>query len=310
MTLDQALPKVHPFRLHRHHNTGTPFTKQGSIEAHRLILDGQFHTQTGRDAALGERHGQSAVAAVVRRSQHSGVDPLAQQALNSSFEIKIHQWGTPGQTAGDQLLVAAACHPQPWISLIIKRHSEQDNGISGLTPAKPDNPGDVLHQTHHADHGRGVNGLNRSIVRSGLVVQRDIAAGHRGFQHATGLGDTATGHRKLPVTPPRLRRRKIQIVRDRQRLGTHATEIAGGLGHCGHGASLGIESNPAVRAVDRGRHATDLILHGVLGTQADNSCVPSTGRHHRVGQNLLVVLAIDPAFAGNGGVVQQAHQQI
>ena len=97
-----------------------------------------------------------------------------------------------------------------------------------------------------------MNRLQGSVIPTGLVVQRDVAPGHRRVESPAGIGNAPTSHRQLPVALGCLRRWKVEVVGDRQRFRTNAAEISSCLSHSRQGASVGIEGHPTVRAIHCG----------------------------------------------------------
>ena len=156
-----------------------------------------------------------------------------------------------------------------------------------------------------------MNRLKCAIWPFGLVVEGDIASGHRSVEGLAGLGDATTGHGQLPEALRRFRGREIEVVRDSQGLCADAAQVAGRFSHSSLGPTFRIKCHPAVGAIHGCRHTAPRAGKGpipLLRPEAQHGSICSTGRHHCVGQDLLVVLPIDPALTGNGGIIQEAEE--
>ena len=213
----------------------------------------------------------------------------------------------------DALEVAGARQGHPFIGTGSQGGTQQPDGIAGFLPSQTGDMGQIMHQTHHAHHGSGMDGLHPAIGQAGLVVEGDIATGDRGIQGRTGRRQTPTGHGQLPIARGGFGGGEIEVVGNRQGFGPHAAQVAGRFSHRRHATPLGIEVDPAVRAIHHGCHATGGLRHGpcpLLGPQAHHGRIGAPREHHGVGLHLVVVLAVNPALAGNGGIVEQLQQNL
>ena len=155
-----------------------------------------------------------------------------------------------------------------------------------MTPTESSHLVDVLHHAHHPNYRRGMNRLQRAVVAASFVVQRDVPTRHGSLKSLAGLRNPSTGHGQLPKPLRSFRRRKIEIVGNRERLRTHTAQIAGSLSHSSHGTPFGIECHPAIGAINRGSHTTRCGLQGtiaLLRTKPNHSGIGSSRRHHGIG---------------------------
>src|SRR5439155_22483720 len=101
-----------------------------------------------------------------------------------------------------------------------------------------------------SDHANDRRRIDRA--RGTLIVERDIAAGHRRPKRATGVRNAATGLAELIEDFRTLRAAKVQAVGDAEWPPTGAGDVASGLGDGRLAAFVRIE--PHVAAVTVGLH--------------------------------------------------------
>src|SRR5665811_276660 len=134
---------------------------------------------------------------------------------------------------------------------------------------------------------------------AGLVVQRDVAAGHRDAERPAALRDASHGLCELPHDTRVLRRAEVQAVRDRQRHGPGSRDVAVGLGQRELRTGIRVELGVAAVAVRRDRDAAAGLLvdahhAGVVGH-----------RECGVAHDVAVVLVGDPGLVAE---VRRGHQ--
>src|SRR5665811_361223 len=134
---------------------------------------------------------------------------------------------------------------------------------------------------------------------AGLVVQRDVAAGHRDAERPAALRDASHGLCELPHDTRVLRRAEVQAVRDRQRHGPGSRDVAVGLGQRELRTGIRVELGVAAVAVCRDRDAAAGLLvdahhAGVVGH-----------RECGVAHDVAVVLVGDPGLVAE---VRRGHQ--
>ena len=115
----------------------------------------------------------------------------------------------------------------------------------------------------------------------------------------------------MPIPLGGFWRWEVQVVGHSDRLGSNTAEIAGCLSHCCNRSPLWVKRHPAIGTIQGGRNAALRRFQRrftLLRTKANHRSISATGSNHRVGQYLLIVLAIDPALAGNRGVIKQTQQ--
>ena len=208
-------------------------------------------------------------------------------------------------------LIAAACQAKAFIPLLIGGDPKQHHKITRLSPSQTSTAIEIFHQSHHSHDRRGMNGLKTAVICPGFVVKGDVATGNRSAQGATGMGQAAACHRQLPIPLRGFWRGEVQVVGHSDRLGSNTAEIACRFSDRCDRSPLWVKSHPAIGTIQRGRYTALRRLQRritLLRTKANHRSISATGSNHRIGQHLLVVLAIDPALAGNRGVIKQTQQ--
>ena len=135
-----------------------------------------------------------------------------------------------------------------------------------------------------------------------LVVERDVAAGHRGAERAAGVGDPAARLAELEEHFGLFGVAEVEAVGDAERPRPGAGDIAGRLRDGRLAALIGIERDQPVVAV----HADGDPEPGARNPEhAGVSAGPQHGRRLHGG----VVLLVHPALAGDAGRVEQGRQR-
>ena len=146
----------------------------------------------------------------------------------------------------------------------------------------------MVEQPDHTDDGGRIDCGTLSFV-----VETDVAAGDRYAQRATGRTHALHGLRELPHDRRTLGIAEVQAIGRRQRTSAGARHVARRLGDREHGAVVRIEVTVAAVAVDRHRQRA-------FGAFDAHDAGTHAGQIDRVGADHVVVLAIDPALAGDG----------
>ena len=168
------------------------------------------------------------------------------------------------------------------------RAPEQHDGVAG----GPGQPGrrrvHGVDEAEHAEHRRGVD-----VGAPALVVEADVAADDREREGAAGLGHAVDALGELPHDLGVLGVPEVQAVHDGGRRRPDTGQVGDALGEHERGAAPRVErAGPRVR-VRRERHAA--VRRGQPGAgQAEQRGVGARPGH-RVEEELVVVLAVDPA---------------
>ena len=135
-----------------------------------------------------------------------------------------------------------------------------------------------------------------------LVVQADVAADDRNFQHPAGPRHSPDALLQLIVNFGTFRVAEIQAVGQGQRLRPHAGKVAANLGYGDLSSPVRVELAIPPVAVDGQRDSPA----GALDPQHRSIVARS---RYRVRLHLVVVLAVHVPLAGDVGGGQQAQQQ-
>ncbi len=182
------------------------------------------------------------------------------------------------------------------VELVARRAEEVDVGVVAAE-ARGRALRDVGHDAEHADDGGRVD---RDVT--GLVVEADVAAGHRDAEELAALGDAADRLAELPHDARVLRRAEVEAVGDGERRGARGRDVAVGLGERELRTGVGVELGEAAVAVGgHGDAATGLLVDphdpGVVGL-----------RERRVAEDVAVVLVGDPRLVAEVGRAEQRQQ--
>ena len=162
--------------------------------------------------------------------------------------------------------------------------------------------GDVVDDPEDRDHRRR---QDRGLA--GLVVEADVAAGHRDAELEAGVLEAAAGLGELPHHARVLRRAEVEAVADRERGRATRGDVAVGLGEGELRAGVRVEPGEAAVAV--GGDGDPEV--GVL-VDADHAAVAGLGEHG-VALHVAVVLVGDPRLVAQvraGGQAQQRRAQL
>src|SRR5690606_13742920 len=154
----------------------------------------------------------------------------------------------------------------------------------------------------HADRRRRVHSP-RDVAVDVLVVEAHVPAGDGRTQREAGLFDAVDGLGQLVVHARVGGVAEVEVVRDAQRFGPNATEVAGRLRDRVGGAQTGAQVNVARVAVDGGGDAAARALdaqHGGIG---------AARQYHGVRHDLVVVPPVDRFLAGDGGGREEGQQR-
>src|SRR5690606_38285640 len=154
-----------------------------------------------------DRLDKTAVGQVVRGVDHAvaggGDQDLGQQAL----PLQVHPRGQAAEVVVDDLGPGRAAE-------LLAGVAEQVDQLALLPEGGRGAAGHVVDDAEDGDHrGRVDGGL------AGLVVQRDVAAGHRGAELPAAVRQAAYRLGELPHDRRVLGRAEVQAVGDGERLG-------------------------------------------------------------------------------------------
>ena len=181
--------------------------------------------------------------------------------------------------------------------------AEVQHQLAGPGEARGRALGDVVDDAEHRDH-RG--GQDRGLA--GLVVEADVAAGHRDAEGRAGVLEPAAGLGELPHHGRVLGRAEVEAVRDRdQRWSPRSSR------RCGRPRPARAAPRRTGRAWRSGRcsRSPGDPEPGLL-VDADHPAVAGL-RQHRVAAHVAVVLVGDPglvAEVGRGGQPQHGGPQL
>ena len=189
------------------------------------------------EAGLRQGLGQSAVGQVVgagddRVARRVG-QQLGQRALGSEVDLRR-------QTA------EVAVHDVRPLRAgeLVAGLAEQEDLLALGDEAGRDALGDVLDDPEHGDDRRGQDGR-----LAGLVVEADVAAGHRDAELEAGVLQPAARLGELPHHVGVLGRAEVEAVRDGQRSRAAGGDVAVGLRQGELGTGVGVELGEAAVAV-------------------------------------------------------------
>ena len=213
---------------------------------------------------------------------------VGEQAVEAGLGGQVEGWGAALEAAGGQALPDRAAELDPGLP-------QQPDVEAGSGEAGGDGGGGVGEQAEDADDRGRVDGPARR-----LVVEADVAPGHRQPEGAAGGGHPVHGGRERPHHLGPLGAGEVEAVGDRDRLGAGAGDVAGRLGdgQCGPGGR--VEGGVAAVAV---------------GGQGDRRAGPGDPEHGRVAAgpghgpvaHVAVVLLPHPALGGAGRVGGQGE---
>ncbi len=151
---------------------------------------------------------------------------------------------------------------------------------------------DPRQETDHPHHGGWVHGAGRA-----LVVERDVAAGHRRPERPAGVGDAAAGLAELVEDLGALRAAEVEAVGDSEGAGAGAGDVAGGFCYRRLPTLVWVEPHVAAVAVYGHRDPELGVAH------ADYTRV-AAGPEHRARLDRRVILLVDPARRSDRGIVE------
>ena len=167
------------------------------------------------------------------------------------------------------------------------RPHQHDRVAAG--PAQPGRGGvDRVDEAQHAEHRRGVD-----VGSAALVVEADVAPDHRERQGAAGLGQPVDALRELPHHLGVLGVPEVEAVHDGRRCRTDAGQVGDGLGQGEGGARPRVERAGAWVGIGRERDAPG--RGGQTRARQPQERGVVAGARHGVQEQLVVVLAVDPA---------------
>src|SRR6266540_1982110 len=233
-----------------------------------------------RKTTLGQRHRQSAVAAIVRRKDETRLNRLQADFLYGLLGFEVESWDRAARLArhasqnGQQLTRAQ----------IVSRHAQQQDRVARFFEPLRGRVTRVLDQAEHADDGSRIDSLP-----FGLVVKTDVAAGDRSPERATSPGHSVY---RLAESPHHFRAfgaGEVQAVGDSQRPRATAHHVARGFGDGQFRPFARVQAAVTPVAIERHRQGAPRLFHPQrrrVGTR----------RHDRVRPHHVVVLAVDPAL--------------
>ena len=167
---------------------------------------------------------------------------------------------------------------------------------SSAAERRPDQQVDVVGEPHDADlRRRGDRAPGR------LVVQRDVAAGHRDPEGPAGVAEAAHGLLQLPERLRAGRVAEVEAVRHAQRARAGDAHVAGRLGDRHRGAEVRVERGDGLVAVGGGDEGAARPLH------PEDGRAPA-GPGHRVRLDVVVVLLVDPAARRQVRAAEEAQE--
>ena len=250
---------------------------------------GQVGTDAGPGHHLGDGDAQAPGRNVVHPVHLAGDDQRPHEVDDAAVELQVKRRqvpapGIPGRS------------PQRSAQRDVGRPEQNqavpiDEGGPGRSPVQ------VVDHAKEADDGRGINvGARR------LVVEADVATDNRDPEGDTGLGNAVHGLRELPHHLGVLGIAEVEAVHDGQRSGPNAGQVHQRLGDHPGRTTAGVDGTPAVVAVGgHGQAPTGLDAGGGVPELQHRGIVART--HHRVQEQLVVVLPVDP-----GRIHQQVQQ--
>ncbi len=125
-----------------------------------------------------------------------------------------------------------------------ERLSQQVDGEASTRERGGDPQPVIVQQPEHADHG---GRPDRRLTR--LVVEADVAAGHRGLQGEAGIAHTPDRFSELPHHLGPLRVAEVHAVGDGERLRAAHRHVPCRLGDRVHRAQIGVEGTEAALPV-------------------------------------------------------------
>ncbi len=157
------------------------------------------------DGALGQRHGEAALAAVVGRAEEllAGRRRPGNAAASRSAARSTGAGAPPTKPSSS---AQSAEPPSAPVGV-----AEEEDGVALLRKKLLTRQSSRLEQAHHADGRRRVDGAGRV-----LIVERDVAAGDRRAEREAGIGDAAARLAKLEEHLGLLRVAEVEAVRDAQ----------------------------------------------------------------------------------------------
>src|ERR1035437_5948047 len=247
----------------------------------------------GSEAAFGERHGEAAIAKIVRRFGETGGDDFADGLLHAFVAVEIRRGRQAPKLRFDFLCLRCAVEA----NLVAGPCAAQQDHTAARVLERNCHWGSGFHQPHDADDGRGVD-----AAAEGFVVEADIAAGDGRVEEAAGLGHAFDG--------------LDELGHDFGALGVAEVEaIGGGDGQRAHdGESAAAFGDGELRALARGEVSVAAVAierhgDGRAGfLDADDGGVGLFGNGKRVGAHLEIVLFPDPAFGTDVGSGEQGGQ--
>ena len=131
----------------------------------------------------------------------------------------------------------------------VSGHSEKVNVVAGILPARRNAAGDIVDNPENTDHRGRVNGHI-----SGLVVERDVTAGHRNSKLKAAIGQSSRCLLELPHNLWVLRAAEVQAVSDGKRLCSANGNISVGLGKSQARTLVWVELAEATVGIGRNRN--------------------------------------------------------
>ena len=163
-----------------------------------------------------------------RRSDRAPIRPgpsatISRMAACTRFSYSRSSAGGSPQSCLTTSL--AYCVPPKRVSSHAPDAAQQHHGAAGVLEGNGHRRGG-LHQSHDAQHRRGIDALAQ-----GFVVQADVAAGDRRLEEAAGLGHAFDGFHELRHDLRPLGIAEVQAIGGGHGLRAHGREIAAALGH-------------------------------------------------------------------------------
>ena len=311
-------------RLGGDDHAGLGFAEEQGVQA-KLVPGGQIHLgpQQARgvtgdqlaDGAFRQRHGQTAIAAIMRALHQAGLDQAQQRGVQGLRHGQVTARRGTGLLPVQHLQVSRTAEAENRVAFI-RDGTEQDDGVAlVLEPLR----GDIFRLFNEADHSHGGRGVDGTVGI--LVVERAIAAGDGGVERAAAIGQAAHAFPDLPEELRLVRIRHVQIVRRAQRQRAAAREIAAGFGHGRLAAFIRVEIDVAAVAIHG--HGHEFFGHGGIanfggqfrthhgkriGLDADDGGV-AAGQDDGTVAHLMIVLAINPVLGSDAGPREQLFQR-
>ena len=240
------------------------------------------------EAGFSQRYGQSAVADVVGRFRQALTHDFTHRRLDAFLVIEVDARRQPPYLAQYDLgVLRAAETARRAIVRPRKQSAQQDEGSPRSPEMDAQRHRHVIHNTHHADHRRGVDAL-----AEGLVVQADVAARNRRLKVPAGLPHPLDGGYELGHDLRLFRIAEVQAIGGADRFGSDGREVPAAFGNGQSRSFLRVERTVTAVAVQ---------CHGQRDARVFNANHRGVAAWslRRISAHHVVVLLVNPALGAD-----------